>query len=501
MLAVARLPRPLRAAVRGSHHLRRRHLHRRARHADRHAGRVRSRSSLGALHRARSTRVAGAAGPLAGRSRSPRPRSATSLVGIVGWYVTSFIVKPNELVREQPFIAHNIELTRQAFALDRIEQHPFPADSRRRSGRRRAQSGHARRTSGCGTGARCRTRCARFRRSAPTTTSPTSTSIATTIDGAVRQMMLAARELNVEKLPESSRNWINEKLIYTHGYGVTMNPVNGFTPEGLPTLVLSNMPVQSTIAGAQGHAAGDLLRRAHQHRRLRQDAPEGVQLPAGRDQQPHVVRGQRRHPARRLLPPPAHRARSRRSRQAAVQRRRHRREPAADAPQHPRARRGARAVPHLRRGSLHRRRRRRPAVLDDGRLHDLRDVSRTRGTIRLGRDRVNYMRNSVKAVVDAYDGTTTFYVFDAEDPIIAAYRGDLPERCSRTARRCRRACASTCAIPSCCCSCRPPVYGLYHMTDPGVFYNREDLWTRRHRRRLERRSAARRRRRWSRTSC
>ena len=55
-----------------------------------------------------------------------------------------------------------------------------------------------------------------------------------TIDGAVRQMMLAARELNVEKLPESSRNWINEKLIYTHGYGVTMNPVNGFTPEGLP---------------------------------------------------------------------------------------------------------------------------------------------------------------------------------------------------------------------------------------------------------------------------
>ena len=62
-------------------------------------------------------------------------------------------------------------------------------------------------------------------------------------------MMLAARELNIEKLPESSRNWINEKLIYTHGYGVTMNPVNGFTPEGLPTLVLSNMPVQSTIPG------------------------------------------------------------------------------------------------------------------------------------------------------------------------------------------------------------------------------------------------------------
>src|SRR5258707_11203500 len=59
--------------------------------------------------------------------------------------------------------------------------------------------------------------------------------------------MVGAREVNVERLPESRRNWINERLIYTHGYGVTMNPVNGFTPEGLPTLVLSNMPVQSTI--------------------------------------------------------------------------------------------------------------------------------------------------------------------------------------------------------------------------------------------------------------
>src|SRR4029434_6931592 len=60
-------------------------------------------------------------------------------------------------------------------------------------------------------------------------------------------MILAARELNINKLPESSRNWINEKLIYTHGYGVTMNSVNGFTPEGLPTLALSNMPTQSTV--------------------------------------------------------------------------------------------------------------------------------------------------------------------------------------------------------------------------------------------------------------
>ena len=44
------------------------------------------------------------------------------------------------------------------------------------------------------------------------------------IDGSLREVMLAVRELNVDKLPESSRNWINDKLIYTHGYGITMNP-------------------------------------------------------------------------------------------------------------------------------------------------------------------------------------------------------------------------------------------------------------------------------------
>ena len=63
----------------------------------------------------------------------------------------------------------------------------------------------------------------------------------------MREVMLAARELSVAKLPESSQNWINERLIYTHGYGLTVNPVNGFTPEGLPTLLVSNMPVQSSV--------------------------------------------------------------------------------------------------------------------------------------------------------------------------------------------------------------------------------------------------------------
>jgi uncharacterized membrane protein (UPF0182 family) len=86
------------------------------------------------------------------------------------------------------------------------------------------------------------------------------------------------------------------------------------------------------------------------------------------------------------------------------------------------------------------------------------------------------MRNSVKAVVDAYDGTTTFYVFDNQDPILAAYRGIFPSS-SRMRRPCPPGCASMCAIPSLLLKLQAEVYGLYHMTNPEVFYNREDLWT------------------------
>ena len=169
-------------------------------------------------------------------------------VRAAGWWMSSFIVKPNELVREQPYIAHNILMTRQAYGLDRFSQHEFPAET----------------TVGAADPANNQPTLQNIRLwdwQALQDTLRQIQEIRTyydfpdididryQINGNLRQVMLAARELNVEKLPESSRNWINEKLIYTHGYGITMNPVNGFTPEGLPTLYLSNMPVQSTVPG------------------------------------------------------------------------------------------------------------------------------------------------------------------------------------------------------------------------------------------------------------
>ena len=159
--------------------------------------------------------------------------------------MSRFVVQPNELVRESPYIRNNIALTRQAFGLDHMEEVPFeprltnavfnPADHTDTLDK-----------SVCGIGGRCNRPCVRSRRFARTTTFPTSMSIATLSTENPREMMLGVRELSLNKLPAGSRNWVNERLIYTHGYGVTMNPVSQFTREGLPDFVLSNMPVESS---------------------------------------------------------------------------------------------------------------------------------------------------------------------------------------------------------------------------------------------------------------
>ena len=239
----ARVSRPVRALARRSYDLRRCDLHGRARHAHRDARRLRG---------ARSRRGDRAVNAV----RVPRGRwlvaailpAAVCYIAVQGvaWYVSSFIVKPNELVREKPYIVYNTDLTRQAYGLNRVSQREFPAETTVEAAdpannqatlqNIRLWDWHA-----------LQDTLRQIQEIRTYYDFPDIDIDRYEIDGTTREVMLAARELNVDKLPESSRNWINEKLIYTHGYGITMNPVNGFTPEGLPTLILSNMPVQSTV--------------------------------------------------------------------------------------------------------------------------------------------------------------------------------------------------------------------------------------------------------------
>ena len=396
------------------------------------------------------------------------------IVAVVGWYVSSFIVKPNQLVRERPFIAHNIEMTRRAYALDRIEPHPFPADSgieavdplnnqttleNIRLWDWRALQDTLRQIQAIRT----------------YYDFPDIDIDRYQIGSSVRQMMLATRELNVDKLPASSRNWINEKLIYTHGYGVTMNPVNGFTSEGLPTLVLSNMPIQSTIQGLtitrpeiyfgeltnndvyvktrqkefnypqgdtnnltsyEGNAGirlGGFLRRTL----IALDRGDIAKLPFSDD-----VSSESRLLMRRNL-------------RERVQ------ELAPFLTLDP--------DPYV-------------VVGEDGRIYWFMDAFTTSDSYpyarryQLGDERINYIRNSVKILIDAYTGATTFFVFDANDPIIAAYQAIFPALFT-DASAMPPALRKHVRYPELLLTVQAAVYGLYHMTNPDVFYNREDLWS------------------------
>jgi uncharacterized membrane protein (UPF0182 family) len=395
-------------------------------------------------------------------------------VALVGWYVSSFIVKPNELVREQPYIVHNIEMTQQAYALDRFQQREFPAET----------------TVDATDPANNQLTLQNIRLWDVKALQDTLRQIQEIrtyydfpdididryqIDGSMREVMLAARELNVDKLPESSRNWINDKLIFTHGYGITMNPVNGFTQEGMPTLLLSNMPVQSTspslnvtrpeiyfgemtntdvyvmtrqqefnypqgasnnltsYKGTGGIELGGLLRRIL----IAFDRGDLAKLPFSDD-----VNAQSRLLMRRAV----------RERVTALA-------PFLTFDQDPYI-----------------------VLGEDGRLSWILDAFTQSGSYpysthySVDGQPINYMRNSVKVVVDAYDGTTTFYVFDSQDPILAAYRAIFPSL-FKDAASMPAGLRKHVRYPELLLRLQAEVYGLYHMTNPEVFYNREDLWT------------------------
>ena len=428
--------------------------------------------------------ILGAVIAAANAARSPRGRWIAAAIlpaalcyvslQVVAWYVSNFVVKPNELVREQPYIANNIALTRQAYGLDRVSQREFPAETDVAA----ADPAHNQATL---------QNIRLWDWHALQDTLRQIQEIRTyydfpdididryQIDGVTRQVMLATRELNVEKLPESSRNWINEKLIYTHGYGITMNPVNGFTPEGLPTLILSNMPVQSTVPGltvTRPEVYFGELTNTDVYVKTRQkefNYPQGQTnsltsyegnggIVLGGFLRRTIIAFDRGDLAKLPFSDDVN------TDSQLLMRRNVRDRVSALAPfltYDP--------DPYI-------------VLGDDGRLSWVMDAFTVSDSYpyashyRLDRDPINYMRNSVKVVIDAYNGATTFYVFDAEDPIIAAYRRIFPGL-FKDAAMMPPGLRTHMRYPELLLKLQAEVYGLYHMTDPGAFYNREDLWT------------------------
>lgn len=393
---------------------------------------------------------------------------------LVPGYVTTFVVRPNELVRETPYIRNNIKFTRRAFALESIEDIPFeprltnaifePAKHSDTLDNTRLWDWRA-----------LQATLRQIQEIRTYYDFPDIDVDRYVINGKPQAMMLAVRELSLSRFPAGSRNWVNERLIYTHGYGITMNHVSRFTKEGLPDLVLSNMPVESTqkefqikrpeiyfgeitdwpvyvktrqkefnypegdannystYEGTGGIRMGSFFRRLL----LAWSVGDLTKVPFSDDITADSLLLMRRNIRERV------------SELA----------PFLMFDDDPYVVMGAD-------GALY-------WIIDGFTSSDRYPYARH---INLGNRAVNYIRNTVKTVVDAYNGTVHFYVFDTGDPLIQSYQKMFPALFSPAGQMPDFLRAHV-RYPELLFRAQAAIYTTYHVEDEQVFYNREDVWT------------------------
>jgi len=408
--------------------------------------------------------------------RQPGTRLATTAAGawvgaailVGGIYpavIQRLIVQPQELERERPYIERTIRLTRQAFALDRIAETPITGEemvTAEEIAQRPATIGNIRLWD-------------------PEPLLTTYNQIQSirlyydfvsidvdryTIDGQYRQVMLGARELAPQRLPAQAQTWVNRRLQFTHGYGVAMSAVNEVTPEGLPTFFLQDVPPRGKIPIDQPELY--FSERATDYVIVRTRFPE-FSYPKGDENVYTTYAGKTGvhigSLSRRLLF--AWRFRDLNilltdaiTSRSVILYHRNVRE------------RVARLAPFLRLDSD-------PyVVVADGRLFWILDAytqSNRYPYAQPHRERFNYLRNSVKAVVDAYHGTVTLYVAEPADPLIRTYARIFPGLL-RPLAELPASLRAHLRYPQDLFAAQAEMYRLFHMQDPRVFYNKEDVW-------------------------
>jgi uncharacterized membrane protein (UPF0182 family) len=389
------------------------------------------------------------------------------LAALVPALVQRLVVQPNELARETPQIIHHIQATREAWGIDSVQQRDLQPDE---------QLGPAVIAANRATIDNVRL----WDREPLLQTFGQIQSIRTYYDfvavdddryrlgGELRQVMLSAREMNTSALP--TRGFINEHLTYTHGMGVTLGPSNEVTPEGLPVLFIKDLPPVSSVDLAItrpqiyfGEISNDFVLAPSRQREFDYPAGEGdAAAYSAYDGRGGVPVGSF---ARRLLY-----AVRFGSLNILLSR-------DVDA--------RTRILYH--RSIRERARRALPFVLFD---RDPYLVIRGDGTLSWMLDAytvsdrypyaqpasgVNYMRNSVKVVVDAYDGALRAYVAEPDDPIIRTmarvYPGLLQPLDSMAPDL-----RAHMRYPEDLFRLQTGLYGTYHMGNAETFYHREDQW-------------------------
>lgn len=387
--------------------------------------------------------------------------------------VQRFTVQPNELALERPYIEHNIEATRFAFGLGDVQEYEYEIGA-----------GLSRAILDASSDTIDNVRLWDWR--PLRTTYEQLQEIRTyytfrdvdvdryVLDGRLREVMLAVRELDISQLREEAQTWVNEHLIYTHGYGLCLNRVSEVSPEGLPVLVVRDIPPRTSAPELTLTRPEVYYGEATSNYVIVNSSEDEFDYPQG-DRNVYVryegAGGVRLGGLVRRLLFAAHFNSNPILISAAID---------------------AESRVLFRRDLWTRVRTLAPMlwydddpypVIVDGRIVWLYDAYTwseafpysTPGWSTEPVWGLNYIRNSVKVAVDAYSGETTFYVTNPEDPIVQTYQAIFPnlfvdgDEMDDGLRDHWR-------YPERLFAIQAEMYGAYHMEDPRVFYNQEDLW-------------------------
>ncbi len=387
------------------------------------------------------------------------------VAGIYPALVQSIVVRPSELQQERPYLAREIEFTRRAFGLDGVKTSSFQGDAPLTPAQVQADQGTIDNLRLWDWG-ELKTVYQQFQ-SIRTYYSFNDVDVDRyQVNGKETQVEIAAREMNTSQLSQQAQTWQNQYLIYTHGYGVAGSPVSAIDAQGLPTYLAQDIPPSGPIKvdRAQiyfGESTSDYAIAPSGTKEFDYPGPNGnvflnyggthgVRL-SGLNRQLWALRtgdfnllvsGQVDNQSQMLY------LRNINDRVKEI-------------------------APFLNYDSD-------PyVVVADGRIYWVVDGYTQSSTYPYsetdsGLD-ANYIRNSVKVVIDAYEGTAQFYVADPNDPIIRAYQRTFPtlftplDRMPPSLRAHLR-------VPLDMFQAQARTYRAYHTTDPGVLYNREDVW-------------------------
>jgi uncharacterized membrane protein (UPF0182 family) len=387
--------------------------------------------------------------------------------------VSALYVKPNEISLERPYIQTHIHSTRSAFGLERnVQEVDFPAqpDAPIDVAAHKSLLDNVRLWEW-----KPYHDTITQRQALRTYYAFHDTDIDRyTLNGQYRQVLLSPRELDISQLPDARANWINPAFIYTHGYGLVLSEVSQMTPDGLPVLLIDNAPPVVKTPSLKLTRPEIYYGEVTHEPVFVHTAQKEFNYPSGEQNAYSTYEGKGGFPVSSFpmrLAAAIHEGEpnilltdylSSNSRMMIRRRVRDRLQQLAGFLEWD-------TDPYM-------------VITDDGRLvwicdgyttSDAHPYSRAVDAGNMGR--INYIRNAVKATIDAYDGETRLYVFAPDDPIINAYQHLFPDLFHPAAEM-PAGLRAHARYPEVLFRIQSEIYRTYHMLDPQSFYNKEDVW-------------------------